>query len=260
MSLLIFFLCFLYYPTPSHPFQSVSLSTKPYSHSLITRYANSNDGENPSVPKTASQSARSAELKRRQFRIQEGFATPGLSSALPGASDYPIDPSLTEREYFASLGLDSTSFQAGAAAGTAGETYGQVDKVSIDKMDELEKEKQIALHTTLGLAHLRSLRLKAAYNSFEYVYALNPEAYLWQFGLLQYYFGEYDKGIVTCEENARRYESKFGAMGEVASEERIWKDACLLKKRGKKRKEWEENGWGDEEERSEKRNIECERR
>lgn len=260
MALFLFFICFLCNPTPSHPFQTVSIAH--HSHSLITRYVNSNDEENPSRPKTASQSARSAELKRRQFRIQEGFATPGISSALPGASDYPIEPSLTEREYFASLGLDSTSFQAGVAAGTAGETYAQADKPSINKMDELEKEKQIALHTTLGLTHLRSLRLKAAYNSFEYVYAINPEAYLWQFGLLQYYFGEYDKGIITCEENTRRYESKFGAMGEVASEERIWKDACLLKRRGKKKRKEnvEENGWSDEDERLEKDNIKCERR
>jgi hypothetical protein len=172
-----------------------------------------------------------------------------------------LEPSITEREYFASIGLDSTSILAGVAAANAGESYGQVDTWEIERMDDLEKEKQIALHTTLGMTHLRSLRLKAAYGSFEYVYKLHPEAYLWQFGLLQYYFGEYDKGQKTCEENAARYEAKFGEMGEVASEERIWKDACLLKKWGKKRKKYlEEISWSEEEERLEMENIGCERR
>lgn len=173
-----------------------------------------------------------------------------------------MEPSLTEREYFASLGLDNASFEAGVAAATAGVPYAQVDSREMNKMDELEKEKQIALHTTLGLTHLRSLRLKAAYNSFSYVYALNEEAYLWQFGLLQYYFGEYEKGRITCEENARRYEAKFGVMGEVASEERIWRDACLLKRRTgkKKKKDILEEKWSEEEEMLEMENIDSERR
>jgi hypothetical protein len=222
-----------------------------------------------SLPKTQSQSARRAELQRRQSRIQSGFATPGISSAIPGAQNYAIEPSLTEREYFASLGLDASSIHAGVAAATAGELYAQVSEREIQRMDELEKEKQIALHTTLGLTHLRSLRLKAAYSSFEYVYKLNEEAYLWQFGLLQYYFGEYEAGRRTCAENARRYESKFGHLGEVASEERIWRDACLLKERegvGKKKRKKknvaDEDGDGNEEEekRLEMENISCERR
>ena len=127
-------------------------------------------------------------------------------------------------------------------------------------MDELEKERQIALHSTLGLTHLRSLRLAAAYSSFKYVYALHPEAYLWQLGLLQYYRGEYDDGWRTCVENARRYEDKFGNLGEVASEERIWRDACWLRGRGKGRKKEEEVSWDEERERLEMESIAAERR
>jgi hypothetical protein len=217
--------------------------------------------EKPPLPKTQQQTARSAELKRRQSRIQEGFATPGITSAIPGAVNYAVEPSITEREYFASIGLDATSLEAGIVAGTAGFKYGQVDAREIEKMDELEKEKQVALHTTLGLTHLRSLRLRAAYDSFAYVYALNPEAYLWQFGLLQYYFGEYAEGRRTCHENAMRYEAKFGEMGEVASEERIWRDACRLKMRGKKKKmNADDESLGDDEEILEMNNLECERR
>ena len=258
-------LCLICHCGPSDAFQSLHINkfTSQNNHRTTSRAKPDDDDINPqsSRPKTQSQSARSEELKRRQSRIAEGFATPGISSAIPGSTDFAIEPSLTEREYFASLGLDSTAIDAGVAAGTAGLPYAQVeDTREIDKMDEMEREKQVALHTTLGLTHLRSLRLKAAYNSFEYVYRLHPEAYLWQFGLLQYYFGEYSKGRATCEENAARYESKFGVMGEVASEERIWGHACLLKGRGKSKKKDFMVGWSEEEERLEMKNIECERR
>jgi hypothetical protein len=255
---------------PSVAFQQPRQTSPSHQTALLHAQPNEDDPSQsndpppqPSLPKTQSQAARRAELKRRQSRIRSGFATPGISSAIPGAENYSIEPSVTEREYFASLGLDATSIQAGVAAGTAGELYAQVSPREIQRMDEMEKEKQIALHTTLGLTHLRSLRLQAAYKSFEYVYKLHPEAYLWQFGLLQYYLGEYEAGQRTCMENARRYEAKFGHLGEVASEERIWGDACLLKGRGsgkKKKKSKQIESRGDEEEQLEMENIACERR
>ena len=171
-----------------------------------------------------------------------------------------IDESATEHQYFADLGIDEVAFSRAIAAATAGERYNYATKEIVEGMDEIEREKQVAFHTTVGLTHLRSLRLRAAYESFEYVYLLNPKAYLWQFGLLQYYFGEYAEGRKTCEENARRYELKFGGFDEVASEERIWRDACVLRLRGKNRRKENEDDWDDESERSEQENIASEKR
>ncbi|KAL7518671.1 hypothetical protein ACHAWX_003481 [Stephanocyclus meneghinianus] len=271
---------------PNHP--SVTLTTilsfgclllrAPSSHSfqppppkiILPHRAQPHDNDQPlpppsSLPKTQAQKARSAELRRRLLRTQQGFATPGISSAIPGAADFAIDPSRTEKEYLASLGLDDddVSLRAGIAAGIAGETLEREERYldeSVGKMDELEKERQIALHTTLGLTHLRSLRLSSAYSSFRYVYALHPEAYLWQLGLLQYYRGDYDDGWRTCVENARRYEDKFGNLGEVASEERIWRDACWLRGRGKRRKNKEAVSLDEDDERLEMESIAAERR
>ncbi|KAL7480767.1 hypothetical protein ACHAW6_006428 [Cyclotella cf. meneghiniana] len=262
LTTILSFGCLLLRAPSSHSFQP-----PPPSKIILPHRAQPHDNDDPlppptSLPKTQAQKARSAELRRRLLRTQQGFATPGISSAIPGAADFAIDPSRTEREYLASLGLDDLSLRAGIAAGIAGETLEQEERYldeSVGKMDELEKERQIALHTTLGLTHLRSLRLSAAYSSFRYVYALHPEAYLWQLGLLQYYRGEYDDGWRTCVENARRYEDKFGNLGEVASEERIWRDACWLRGRGKRRKNDQSISRDEENESLEMESIAAER-
>ncbi|KAL3801389.1 hypothetical protein HJC23_006999 [Cyclotella cryptica] len=271
----------LLHPPSSHSFQPPPSSSllRPPPRIPLPRHAqqqqnnhdNNNDNEPPStLPKTQAQKATSSELRRRLLRTQQGFATPGISSAIPGATNYILDPSRTEREYLASLGLDDVSLQAGIVAGIAGETFEQQLPQHPTEMDELEKERQIALHTTLGLTHLRSLRLSSAYTSFRYVYSLHPQAYLWQLGLLQYYRGEYEDGRRTCLENARRYEAKFGRLGEVASEERIWGDACWLRGRGKRKRRMKEKdgggggddalSWDEESERVEMESIALERR
>uniref|UniRef100_A0A7S0C0P1 Uncharacterized protein n=1 Tax=Proboscia inermis TaxID=420281 RepID=A0A7S0C0P1_9STRA len=65
-----------------------------------------------------------------------------------------------------------------------------------------------------------------ANEAFGIVYALKPEVYLWQFGMVLYYRGEYERGMEILEGNAKIYEERFGERG---SEERIWMDACRLK-------------------------------
>lgn len=162
-------------------------------------------GEAP-LPKNlfASQKERREEDQRRKVRIQEGFATPGVSSAIPGAQDFAINVDRTEREYLQSL---STS-----------------DDDSV--IDENNVDKYVAVWTDEGLAHLRMLRFHEAATSFHKVYQIKPEAYLWQDGLLKYYLGDYHGAAESLARNAFRYESRFM---EPASEERIWRDAAELK-------------------------------
>ena len=152
----------------------------------------------------ASQKERREEERRRKARLEEGFATPGVSSAIPGAKDFAINVDKTEREYLQSL---STS-----------------DDDSI--IDENNIDKYVAIWTDEGLAHLRMLRFHEAATSFNKVYQIRPDAYLWQDGLLKYYLEDYHGAAESLAKNAFRYESRFM---EPASEERIWRDAAELK-------------------------------
>ena len=151
---------------------------------------------------SASQQERREEDKRRKLR--EGDIKPGTSSAIPGAQDFAINVQKTEREYLESL---STS-----------------DDDSI--IDERNVDKYVAVWTEEGLDHLRMLHFQEAYDSFNKVYQIKPEAYLWQDGLLKYYLEEYHEAAESLAKNAVRYETRFM---EPASEERIWRDACELK-------------------------------
>ena len=153
---------------------------------------------------SASQKERREEDVRRKARLQEGFATPGLTSALPGARDFAINIAQTEREYLQSLGSS--------------------DDDSV--IDERNVDKYVAIWTEEGLAHLRMLRFQEASQLFNKVYQIKPDAYLWQDGLVKYYLGDYHAAAESLADNALRYESRFM---EPASEERIWRDAAELK-------------------------------
>ena len=153
---------------------------------------------------SAAQKAQREEQRRKEQRRMEGFATPGLSSAVPGAQDLPIDVAKTEREYLQSLSRS--------------------DDDSV--IDENNVDKYVALWTEEGLSHLRMLRFQEASEYFGKVYQIKPEAYLWQDGLLKYYLEEYHGAAESLAKNAVRYESRFM---EPASEERIWRDAAELK-------------------------------
>jgi hypothetical protein len=153
---------------------------------------------------SASQQARRDEEKRRQTRQNEGFATPGISSVIPGAQNLPLDIAKTEREYMASLSSsdDDTT----------------INEYNVDKF--------VALWTEEGLQHLRMLRLTEASTYFDKVYQIKPDAYLWQDGIVKYYLGDYHGAAESLARNAHRYEKRFM---EPASEERIWRDAAELK-------------------------------
>ena len=163
---------------------------------------------------SASRRERRDEEKRRKDRVQEGFATPGLSSAMPGARDLPLDVAETERQY-----LESLKTSSGRGRGTKGDN-GVADD------DDDDAEYKVAVWTEEGLDHLRMLRFAEASASFAKVYGIKAEAYLWQDGLLKYYAGDYHGAAESLAGNARRYEARFG---EPASEERIWRDAAELK-------------------------------
>jgi len=74
--------------------------------------------------------------------------------------------------------------------------------------------------------YLRGLQLEKAKTAFDEVYKLKPYAYCWQKGVVEFYLGQYYDAAECFAHNAAVYESKFGI---VASEERIWRDACQLK-------------------------------
>ena len=155
----------------------------------------------------AAQKERREEDQRRKARLQEGFATPGVSSAIPGAQDFAIHVEKTEKEYLQSLSTSNVD-----------------DDDSI--IDENNVDKFVAVWTDEGLTHLRMLRFHEAANSFRKVYQIKPEAYLWQDGILKYYLEDYHGAAESLAKNAFRYESRFM---EPASEERIWRDAAELK-------------------------------
>ncbi|ACI64126.1 predicted protein [Thalassiosira pseudonana CCMP1335] len=198
--------------------QVVTSLAQRHHHPSATKLHYSKEGDeahDPSSPSSSSQSdqqkyistsqqERRDEESRRQIRSTSGFATPGLSSAIPGASDFNIDISKTEREYYNSL--------------SSSDDDSVIDETNVDKF--------VAIYTEEGLTHLRQLRLAEAHESFNKVYSIKPEAYVWQDGLLKYYLDEYEAGAESLANNAIRYETRFG---EPASEERIWRDACELK-------------------------------
>ncbi|KAL7453604.1 hypothetical protein ACHAWC_007888 [Mediolabrus comicus] len=177
---------------------------------LFLSDSNSNNNNDPNKQQqqqkhlSASQQARRDEEKRRQTRQNEGFATPGISSVIPGAQNLPLDIAKTEREYMASLSSsdDDTT----------------IDEYNVDKF--------VALWTEEGLQHLRMLRLTEASTYFDKVYQIKPDAYLWQDGIVKYYLGDYHGAAESLARNANRYEKRFM---EPASEERIWRDAAELK-------------------------------
>lgn len=70
------------------------------------------------------------------------------------------------------------------------------------------------------------LDLDKAARSFERVYDLKPNAYVWQAGIAYYYLGNFKRASEIFAQSAEFYESRFG---DYASEERIWRNACELK-------------------------------
>jgi len=120
----------------------------------------------------------------------------GKTSAKANAKDYALDPDQTEREW-----------------------YGQAS----------ELEREVNVQTDRGLQALKLLDLDEADEAFDRVYALKPDAYLWQAGVVKYYRDDLLAAAKCFASNAMTYEMKFAVMGIPASEERIWRDACQLR-------------------------------
>lgn len=141
---------------------------------------------------SAAEQERREEDKRRRERIED--VIPGKTSAIKGASDYSID-------------IDSTREQF----------LRQASRV----------EQEIYQKTELGMEMIRMFRLDEATKSFDRVFELKPNAYLWQAGIVKFYLGDLDGAMEVFTRCASIYETRFG---DLASEERIWRNASFLKK------------------------------
>lgn len=140
---------------------------------------------------SASDKERREEEKRRMARVEDVVV--GKTSALLGASDYILNPSATQEQW-----------------------NRQASRI----------EQEIARYTDLGMEMIRMLQLKDASDAFDKVFELKPDAYLWQAGIVRYYLDDWEGAADIFARCGTTYESKFG---EPASEERIWRNACLLK-------------------------------
>mmetsp|Transcript_40699 Transcript_40699/g.59796 ORF Transcript_40699/g.59796 Transcript_40699/m.59796 type:complete len:427 (-) Transcript_40699:109-1389(-) len=140
---------------------------------------------------SAAAKERRDEERRRKDRINDVVV--GRTSAIPDAKNYEINPSATEKDFFA-LASDV--------------------------------EREVNLQTDKGLRCLKLLQLEQAREAFDRVYELKPRAYLWQMGVVLFYLNDVYAAAECFAKNAEIYENKFF---ESASEERIWRDACELK-------------------------------
>ena len=154
---------------------------------------NGNSNSNNSNQKhiSSSQRLRFEEEQRRISRRNENI--PGRTSAIPNAQNLPINVQKTQSEW-----------------------YNQASNM----------EKEIKEYTNQGMQYFRGMELEKANEAFDYVFSLKPNTYCWQAGIVKFYLNQYYDAAQCFVNCANVYESKFGI---VASEERIWRDACELK-------------------------------
>lgn len=141
---------------------------------------------------SAAEKERREEEKRRRDRADDVVV--GKTSAISGASDYALDVDATREQWMR-----------------------QATPI----------EQEIFRKTEFGLDMLKMLRLEEASEAFDRVFELKPNAYLWQAGIARFYLDDFDGAADIFSRCAATYESRFG---EPAGEERIWRNACLLKK------------------------------
>lgn len=149
------------------------------------------NGTNGERHVSAAQRARRDEEMRRKERISE--AVPGKTSAIAGAKDFEINVKRTEMEW---------------------------------DVHATGSEREVKVLTLKGLDAIKMLRLDEANKAFDSVFRMKPDAYCWQAGIAKFYIGDYYKAAECFARNAHYYEKRFE---QVASEERIWRDACELK-------------------------------
>ena len=130
---------------------------------------------------------------RRKTRAKDVIL--GQTSAIPGAQDYQLHTQQTEQEWLRYMTPD---------------------------------EKKIYQYTEQGMEYLKLLRVEDAVEAFQQVFAIKPDAYVWQAGMALYYSHEYPNAADRLAQCARTYETK---LGQPATEERIWWYACQLQSR-----------------------------
>jgi tetratricopeptide (TPR) repeat protein len=166
-----------------------------HSSTPTTLYSSSSSNgarTNDKHPITAAEQERRNEDKRRQERIHD--VVPGTTSAIIGAKDYAINIHNTQTQFLRQASLI---------------------------------EQEIYTSTERGMDMIRALRLDDAATAFDRVLQLKPDAYLWQAGIVQFYLGDLQRAIDIFTRCATIYETRFD---EIASEERIWRNASVLKK------------------------------
>jgi len=138
----------------------------------------------------AEQERRNEDQRRRERKTE---VVVGKTSAVQGAKDYTLDVTSTEEEWMRQA---STT------------------------------EREVFRQTERGLQMLKMLRVDEALEAFDAVFQLKPDAYLWQAGIARFYKDDFYGAAEVLARCAEIYETRFG---EPASEERIWRNACLLK-------------------------------
>jgi tetratricopeptide (TPR) repeat protein len=141
---------------------------------------------------TLSEQEQRRETQRRNQRKND--VKPGTTSAMRGAKDFSIDPAATEYQWLQ---------QASA------------------------EEQEVYRLTNRAMEALRMLDLDDAIAAFGAAVQIKPNAYVWQQGIAQFYKGDIDGAAATFTRCASTYEAKFDM---PATEERIWRNACNLKK------------------------------
>jgi len=170
--------------------------TNSYSHGLelfskprsISKVYSSNESKEGEV--FASKSERRKEEKRRLERKEDVVI--GKTSAIPDEVDFEIDASKTE-----AILLETNDL----------------------------KEKEVIVQTNQGLDFFRMLQLEKARKSFDRVYELKENAYIFQAGITLFYLDEIEMAGNVFVKSGITYETKFGL---DATEERIWRDICEL--------------------------------
>lgn len=177
-----------------HPLCESFSTPNPSNNNSSNNNASNNSNDRPKY-QTTSQKLRQEENLRRLSRVNENV--PGKTSAIPNAQNLPLNPVLTQQEWYNSAS---------------------------------HSERQMKEITTKALDYLKGLDLDNAKVEFDTVVEMKREMgeefYCWQYGIVLFYLGYYYEAKEWFGRNAILYERRFGV---VASEERIWRDACHLK-------------------------------
>jgi tetratricopeptide (TPR) repeat protein len=163
----------------------------PFAHASFRRKSTHCRAASAEDGLSAAARARRDEERRRLERREEVVV--GQTSAKAGAKDLEINPRVTEQAW-------------------------------LSQANEIER--QIFHLTERGMTAMKMMQIETATEAFDRVFQLKPDAYLWQAGIAKYYLDDWKGAAEIFSRNAISYELLFG---EPASEERIWRSACLLK-------------------------------